>query len=337
MKNLFEISTGSDQIKSPVNLLLLFSLLVFSALLIVKMGLTIGLTLLILPFVLALFYLIFSYPVVGIYTAVFLGFTLLGFSRYADFQVGLLMDGILFLTFIALFFNRFYDKIDWSSAKKDITILALIWFGYSLFELFNPEQISIMASLNGIRGISLYMLLIIVLTLLLVDTNRKINFIFYLWGILSLLASLKGIGQHFWGVDSFEQAWLDGGAAQTHVLFGKLRIFSFLSDAGQFGANQAYSAIVAIILVLEEKIWWKKAFFISVAFLGLYGMLLSGTRGAISIPLVGMGTYFILKKNKLVMPQAQHSTTTHQSSDQAHDRESHLIAEKPQDLAAQRS
>jgi O-antigen ligase len=30
-------------------------------------------------------------------------------------------------------------------------------------------------------------------------------------------------------------------------------------------------------------------------------MLLSGTRGAISIPLAGMGTYFILKKNKAVM------------------------------------
>jgi hypothetical protein len=32
------------------------------------------------------------------------------------------------------------------------------------------------------------------------------------------------------GVDAAEQAWLDG-AYQTHVLFGKLRIF-LLSDAG---------------------------------------------------------------------------------------------------------
>jgi hypothetical protein len=29
------------------------------------------------------------------------------------------------------------------------------------------------------------------------------------------------------GVDAAEQAWLDDGAAKTHVLFGKLRIFSF--------------------------------------------------------------------------------------------------------------
>lgn len=301
MKNLFEIPTGSDRIKSPVNLLLMLSLLAFSALLIGKFGFTIGISLLILPFVLALFYLIFIYPIIGIYTALIFGFSILGLSRYVDFQVGLLMDGILVLTFIAIIFNRFYNKIDWTPAKKDITLLAVIWFGYSILELFNPELRSFAAWMNGIRGISLYMLLVVVLTLLLVDNNRKINIILYLWGIMSLLATLKGIGQHFLGVDRFEQAWLNDGAAQTHVLFGSLRVFSFLSDAGQFGANQAYSAVVALIIFLEEKNKWKKAFFFSVALLGFYGMFLSGTRGAIFIPFAGLGTYIILKKNKFFM------------------------------------
>jgi O-antigen ligase len=145
------------------------------------------------------------------------------------------------------------------------------------------------------------MLLIVVLTLLLIDSNRKLNLFFYLWGFLSLLASFKGIMQHFWGVDSYEQAWLDSGGAITHVIFGKLRIFSFMSDAGQFGANQAYSAVVAAIVALIEKDWRKKLFFILVAILGIYGMLLSGTRGAMSIPLAGFATFFILKKNKFVM------------------------------------
>ncbi len=301
MKNLFEIPTGSDRIKSPVNLLLMLSLLAFSALLIGKFGFTIGISLLILPFVLALFYLIFIYPIIGIYPALIFGFSILGLSRYVDFQVGLLMDGILVLTFIAIIFNRFYNKIDWTPAKKDITLLAVIWFGYSILELFNPELRSFAAWMNGIRGISLYMLLVVVLTLLLVDNNRKINIILYLWGIMSLLATLKGIGQHFLGVDRFEQAWLNDGAAQTHVLFGSLRVFSFLSDAGQFGANQAYSAVVALIIFLEEKNKWKKAFFFSVALLGFYGMFLSGTRGAIFIPFAGLGTYIILKKNKFFM------------------------------------
>lgn len=38
-----------------------------------------------------------------------------------------------------------------------------------------------------------------------------------------------------------------------------------------------------------------------VGVLGLYGMLLSGTRGSISIPLAGFALYFVLKKNKAVM------------------------------------
>jgi hypothetical protein len=301
MLNPFERPTGSDRMKSPAILLVLVSLLVLSALMIAKLGFTLGLGLMILPFVFAYVYLLFLYPVIGIYTAVFLGFTLLGLARYVDFQVGLLMDGILILTFIALIFNRFYNKIDWTPVKKDITLLAIIWFGYSILELINPESQSATAWLNGIRGVSLYMLLIVVLTLLLVDTNKKIDYLLYLWAGLSLLISLKGVAQHFWGVDRFEQAWLDGGAAQTHVLLGKLRIFSFLNDAGQFGANQAYSGVVALILFFEEKGWRKKTFFILVAILGFYGMLLSGTRGAISIPLAGLGTYFVLKKNKMVM------------------------------------
>ena len=301
MQNPFEQVTGADRLRSPINLVLMGILVVSSALLIGQMGLTIGMGLMILPFVIAFFYLLFVFPITGLYAAVVVGFVSLGLGRYVNFQVGLLMDGILLLTFIALIFNKFYEKIDWSQANRDITLLAIIWLGYTFVEVINPESRSIAAWLNGLRGISFYMLLIIVLTLMLVNTNRKIEYFLLLWGGFSLLTSIKGIAQNYIGLDSYEQAWLNAGAAETHILFGKLRIFSFLSDAGQFGANQAYSGVVALILAMEEKVWKKKAFFLVVALLGFYGMLLSGTRGAISIPLAGMGTYFVLKKNKLVM------------------------------------
>jgi nicotinate-nucleotide pyrophosphorylase (carboxylating) len=38
-----------------------------------------------------------------------------------------------------LFFNKFREHVDWSPANKDITLLAFIWFCYSIFELINPE------------------------------------------------------------------------------------------------------------------------------------------------------------------------------------------------------
>ncbi len=300
--NPFDRKTGSDRIKSPSVILLLVGLTVLSAWITSRMGLAAGFGFIILPFVFFYLYALFQQPIIGLYTAIALGFLILGSTRYIKgVQVGLAMDGILVLTYVALIFNKFSERVDWSPVKKDVTLLAVIWLGYSMFELVNPEARSMEAWFTGMRGISLYMFLIIPLTLLFIDTNRKLNAIFYLWGIFSILVSLKGILQNTIGVDPFEKAWLDGGGAITHVLFGKLRIFSFLSDAGQFGANQAYSAVVAVILSTVQKDWRLKLFFILVAVLGLYGMLLSGTRGAISIPLAGFTAYFVLKKNRTIM------------------------------------
>jgi hypothetical protein len=300
--NPFEKVSGSNKLGTPKYVFLILLAATIAGWLISTSGLIAGIGLILFPLIFAYLVLFFRYPIIGLYSAISLGFIILGLSRYIKgFQLGLGMDGILVLTYIALIFNRFRDRVDWKPAKKDVTLLAAIWFAYSIIEVVNPESRSFPAWLAGMRGISLYMMLFIPLTLLFINSNRKLDIFLVLWGTFSLLVSLKGIVQNTIGVDPWEKAWLDAGAAQTHILFGKLRIFSFLSDAGQFGANQAYSGVVAIIVSFVEKNRRKKIFFIIVGVLGLYGMLLSGTRGAISIPLAGFMLYFILKKNKVVM------------------------------------
>ena len=298
----FEIQTGSNKMGKPLYIVSILCIVSIAALLICRMGIVGSMALILLPFIAAYLNILFRYPVIGYYSAVALGFVLLGLGRYIDdLPIGLAMDGLLILTYIALIFNKFYDRVDWKPAKKDVTLLAVIWFGYSLLEVLNPESRSFSAWMSGMRGISFYMVLMIPLALIFINTNHKLNLFLYLWGIFSILVSLKGIMQNTIGVDPWEKAWLDAGAAETHILFGKLRIFSFLSDAGQFGANQAYSAVVAMILALTFKDLRKKIFFIIIAVLGFYGMLLSGTRGAISIPLAGFALYFFLRKNITVM------------------------------------
>jgi len=207
---------------------------------------------------------------------------------------------MLFLTYIALFFNKFRDKINWKPAAKDITILSAIWFAYSVLQILNPEAQSFEAWFSG-RGVGLYMFLLVPLTLLFIDNERKLNLFFYIWAGFSVLVTLKGIMQIQFGVDAWEKAWLDEGNFKTHILFGKLRAFSFLSDAGQFGANQAYSGVVAAILSMAQKEWRSRLFFIAVALFSFYGMVISGTRGAISIPATGFALFFILRKNKMVL------------------------------------
>ncbi len=299
--NPFEKLTGSDQLRSPVIFMGLVILLAVSAVATGKMGLIGGFAFISLPFVFAYLYLLFRMPVIGLYTAIVLGFVLLGIGRYIKgVPVGLAMDGILYLTYIALFFNKFRDKIDWSPAWKDITILSAIWFAYSVLQILNPEAKSFEAWFSG-RGVGLYMFLLVPLTLLFIDSERKLNLFFYIWAIFSVLVTLKGIMQIQLGVDPWEKAWLDEGNFKTHILFGKLRAFSFLSDAGQFGANQAYSGVVAGIMSMAMKDWRKKLFFITVALLAFYGMIISGTRGAISIPATGFFLFFILRKNIPIM------------------------------------
>lgn len=298
----FNKLSGSDKIGSNIVLLLIFAGLITVGWVIGNNGLVGGIGLFVLPFLLIFSYFFFKYPIIGVYTAIILGFLILGLGRYIKgIQLGMAMDGILFLTFIALFFNRFKERIDWSPVKKDVTVLALIWFAYTIFQFVNPEAKSKEAWFVGFRGISLYMMLLIPLVLLLIHNRKKLNMIFFLWAGFSILATLKGILQNTIGVDSFEKAWLDAGGAVTHILFGKLRVFSFLSDAGQFGANQAYTGVVFAILASVVKDKKLKIFYAITAVLGLYGMFLSGTRGAISIPLAGFGVYAVLRKNKFVM------------------------------------
>jgi hypothetical protein len=300
--NPFDGSYGSDRTHTPVSIILLLALLGLSAWLTSKMNLKLSAVMFVLPLFFIYLFLLFRKPVLGLYTAIVWCFCLNGLGRYVgDIPLGLAMDGVLLVTYASVVFNKLLYQQDWSPIKKDVALLALIWFGYSLLQLFNPEIRSFQAWMGGMRGVSLYMFLIIPLTLLYIDNQRKLNIIFYIWGVFSLLASLKGIAQEIWGVDHWEKAWLDQGGAITHVIFGKLRVFSFLSDAGQFGANQAYSAVMAIIVLFTMKEWHKKVFFLLVAILGIVGLLLSGTRGAISIPFAGFTLFFILRKNWPIM------------------------------------
>lgn len=298
--NPFDKTSGSASLSSPKGLVLLFITLMVIALLIAKLKI-VGIGLLIaLMFLVFYLYKLFTNPILGFYTAIGLNFLILGLTRYVTgLPLGFAIDGVMILTFLALIFFRFRERVDWSPANKDITIFAGIWLLYCIFQLVNPEARSVEAWIAG-RGLGFYFFFFIILTFLFINTHKKLDILLYVWGVFSLIATLNGMKQLFIGVDAAEQAWLNAGAAQTHVLFGKLRVFSFFSDAGQFGGNQGYTGVVAIIYAMTKK-GFAKVFFIIVGVLGFYGMLISGTRGSIAVPLGGLMTFFLLRKNIKVL------------------------------------
>jgi hypothetical protein len=302
MYNTVQKPTGAASFSNPrVFVILLFLTLLFGVV-IAKKGLVVAAMLILLPFILFLIRKIFDEPKVAIYVVIIIGFFANGISRYIPGPpYGLSIDGVFVLGYLALFFKNFNTRIDWSPAARDVTFLASLWFGYALLQLVNPEALSRVAWFYAMRGVALYFFLMVPLVLILIRNRQDFNRLLYIWAVISLLATFKGILQLTVGVDPWEKAWLDGGGAVTHLLFGKLRVFSFYSDAGQFGASQAHTGVVASIIFMHAKKKKEKIFFGIVALMSFYGMFISGTRGAIAVPAMGFFLYLVLIRNvKLV-------------------------------------
>ena len=299
MKDIDDLYKNKSFLKSTVGLVFVLFLSFVAGVAIAKGGLVAVAALIGLPFVLIFINKVFLKPEVGITTVLSLGFLAIGILRYlpGHLPLGLSIDGFLFLTYIALFFKSTTGYVPWHKAQNVLTLLAFIWFLYSLFELVNPEAKSKIAWFYAMRGVSLYMLLLVPLVFILYDNLKSLQFFLLVWAVLSILGSLKGAMQLVVGPDFAEQAWLNAGNAGTHILFGKLRVFSFFSDAGQFGAAQGYAGLVFGILYLECKKKKRKILYLAASLLGLWGMLMSGTRGAIAVPGAGVFVFLILKKN----------------------------------------
>ncbi|MCF8307650.1 MAG: O-antigen ligase family protein [Bacteroidales bacterium] len=291
--------TGADYLRDPIAISLFLLVAAGIGVFIANGGLMIAGLFIVIPFMLIYLNRLFVNPRIGLYSLVVAAFIAIGLTRYipGNPPLGLSIDGLLALTFIAIFFKFFYKKTDLRPILNDLMLLNLIWFLYEVAEFFNPLTLNRMAWFYLVRGFSVYMLMTVPLTLILFNRVKYLYIFLYLWAFFSILVTLKGMMQLYIGPDFAEQRWLAAEGATTHVLYGKLRIFSFLSDAGQYGAQQGAAMVVGTILALHLPGFWNKVLFGLMGFLGFYGMMISGTRGAIIVPGVGLILYLIYTKN----------------------------------------
>jgi len=225
----------------------------------------------------------------------------LGFlvKSFLNIPVGLAMEGILLLTWCSIIINQ--KKFNWQNLKNEHVWLSIIWFAISFLEILNPNGGSIIGWFNELRFTALSWVLIAPLAFLLFnrmgDLNRFITFILF----FSCIATVYGMKQLYLGVNSGEQQWLDAGNNVTHILGGKLRVFSMYSDAGQFGASQAIMAVIAFTLATGPFSTLKKILFSLLTLFMLYGMAISGTRGALFALVSGLFFSLLLSKNFKVL------------------------------------
>lgn len=274
-----------------------FSFSVFNLL---KGNLVGGIVPLLIPFVVLYVGSVLSNPMFGIISLLYANYFALGIARYVPAPLGLSIDGLLVLTWMSVFFSQFNKKVPWGNARNALTLCAVVWFGYSIFQLFNPEAVSRIAWFYAMRGVSLYMFLTVPLTFILLDKPKYLDLLIKLWAWFTLIAVFKGAMQKFIGPDPWEQYWLDTIGGKTHLLSQGLRVFSFFSDAATYGGSMAYSGVVFAILSLQAE-GKQKLFYLFVSAMAFYAMLISGTRGAIAVPFAGFAYYVIVSKRMKIM------------------------------------
>lgn len=250
------------------------------------------------PFVILFAAIILRDPKLGIWIVMGYSFLVSMISRqFPGPPYGLLVDALLALTFLLLFL-RYYKDMDFLSLfRNKLFVLQSIWMFYVFMELFNPLAYSPAAWFYSMRGIALYNWLYIGLGTLLMTNKKEFHTYMDIWLWFSLLGGLWGAKQLHIGVSAAEQAWLDGGEAIRHVLFGQLRVFSYYFDAGTYGAAMGQVGLAAFIMALGPFTKIKKIFYYVTGFACMYGLIISGTRGALAVPAIGGIAFLIMTRN----------------------------------------
>jgi hypothetical protein len=263
----------------------------------------IGVVVSLIPIVFFFFIHFLQRPVTGLYLTLIWACVGLGIKRYLPADsgpgsaLGLGVDVLLVFAWLSFFIKHFYEKFEFAYLKNGLMSATLIWFAYNVFEILNPEAPTFIGWFYAGRGVVLYMVLTIPLALMVLRERKHIQSLMILWFCLSAMGVIWGMKQLYLGLDFGELQWLaDPGNRTTHLLFGKLRVFSFYSDSGQFGASMGHASIVAILVGIQSS-GRKRYLFLACGLLFFYGMMISGTRGAMAVPLVGLITFLLVKKN----------------------------------------
>lgn len=268
---------------------------------IVLFGLTHNLILLgaivLLPFIFVTLIQMLKHPIVLFYLIFIINYFLIGVTRYADISgVSFFMD-ILMITLLILILihSALFNTIDWKPAINILTIGSFIWMIYCIVEVVNPSSYFPAWFLS--RGIIVNGFIISIIVSALCTQYKTIHNLFFLLSIFTLMAILKAIMQKYIGFDLHEIKWLDEGNAKTHILSSGARYFSFFTDAGNFGSNMGCASTMFAIVTIYTHNKALKMYYGFIAIASIYAMFLSGTRGAIIVPLGGLALYTIISKN----------------------------------------
>ena len=252
----------------------------------------------IMPFLTFYIVTVLNKPYWGFMTLFTLNYFFIGILRYVNVQnSSVIMDIFIVFLLVSIFLYALCGGIiPWQRANNKLLYISLVWMIYVFYELFNPSAVT--EAWIFTRGCFYNFTLLVLLTSLLLNKVEDIKRILFLLSIFTLIAVSKALIQRYMGFDSLESDWLmRSGSYKTHLLRTGIRYFSIFSDAGNFGSNMGMATVIYMILsfyVSNKKLRYYYRF---VSLLAAYALMLSGTRGAMIVPLGGLAMFILLNKN----------------------------------------
>ena len=261
------------------------------------MGLALG----IFPFALIFTYLCILNQYIALFILAIVNYFIMGISRYIfiPIPISALFDVIFGFIFVTVLFRNLVNKENFRNVFNLYFAFMLVWFAYCFINVGNHATGSIhfTAWLGNVRVISLYALVTSVIIAISAKNYKFIHWFLILWGILTLLAAAKGYWQKNHGFDAAEWAWVSTRGANTHLLRTGIRFFSFFTDAANYGCGMGLSLVTFFLSFFYVKNKYLKVFYLLVAAAGGYGLLISGTRASMAVPVAGLGLFIFLCKN----------------------------------------
>ena len=246
--------------------------------------------------------LLLRYPWLILFVIFTTNYFILGITRYIPIEgISVIMEILYMIALVLIFIQAaLFQNIEWRRAFNILSIALCIWMGYCILEIINPTS-----SLEGwilSRGLIFNGLIIVIITSLLCTRYSILKAIIFCLSIFTLFAVIKTLMQKFIGFDSFETKWLNAGGATTHIIWSGIRYFSFFTDASNMGANMGAAIMFFGIASLYMRSALCKIYYSCIAILALYALFLSGTRGAMIVPLAGLALYTLIsKQTKMVI------------------------------------
>ena len=219
-------------------------------------------------------------------------------SGQYELPFGSVPDILLLILFLGIFVNKENRFESVTSYRSPIFFVILIWISFLLMQVFNPNNPSNSWPLI-LRGVIGFTVTYFVLTRLF-DTWRYVKIFTICWLIVALLAALYAYYQEFFGLPSYDLAWVNRSPKSIGLNFirGRWRKWSFLSDVATFGMFMSFAGVFTIVLAAELKDHKKKIVLFATGMILLVAMTYSGTRTATAMTVAGIVLYGLLTLHK---------------------------------------